>query len=242
MHDPKSDQDIRLARMEKQLRLFQIILVIGGAVLAATIYVALDAQVRSHGSREILRVRGIIVEDETGHDRILIGAPVPKSRERKRQDSAVGLVLLSENGIDRAAFGAPAPDPQSEGNIRRRIGAGAGLFLNDQAGNERGGFAVLDNDSRVVLGLDYPEGVAEALTLAVIPDEGASFSLHDVQKHVRAAFVERSDSAAKLYGVSFHDHSRIDLGILRLSPYAFKQLRVGATQKDLTAALDNMKP
>jgi isoaspartyl peptidase/L-asparaginase-like protein (Ntn-hydrolase superfamily) len=96
----------------------------------------------------------------------LIGAPIPKVPGRKRQDDTVGLIILGENGADRVALSAPGPNPQINGRVSKRVGAGAGLLVDDSEGNERGGFGVLDNDSRVTLGLDYPGGAGEALPSA----------------------------------------------------------------------------
>jgi hypothetical protein len=185
-------------------------------------------------------VRGLIIEDEKGRERILLGAPVPKVPGRKRRDETSGLIVLGENGADRVAVAAPTPDPQIKGEVSKRIGAAAGLVLDDKDGNERGGFGVLDNDSRVVLGLDYPAG--EAITLAVIPEEGASLQVKDTKTLVRAALVERKDSPAKFYGVNWGDKSMLDVGILRLNPYATKHLLIKADEAAFAEALDSMKP
>lgn len=114
--------------------------------------------------------------------------------------------------------------------------------MDDSEGNERGGFGVLDNDSRVTLGLDYPSGAGEALTLSVIPADGASLQVHDTRSFVRAALIERDDSAAKFYGTSFRDKSTLDLTILRLSPYLVKRMVIAPSDEGLAKALDSIKP
>lgn len=38
---------------------------------------------------DLIRSKGIIIEDENGRDRILIGAPVPYSKNRVRTDTAL---------------------------------------------------------------------------------------------------------------------------------------------------------
>lgn len=35
---------------------------------------------------ELIRTRGIVIEDENGKDRILIGAPIPHSKDRGRTE------------------------------------------------------------------------------------------------------------------------------------------------------------
>lgn len=73
----------------------------------------------SHGgctdSDAVLRIRGLVIEDASGHDRILIGAPVPGVNGRKRQDDTVGVIVLGENGNDRVVLGAPLPAPHIGG-------------------------------------------------------------------------------------------------------------------------------
>lgn len=116
---------------------------------------------------QVLRVRGLVVEDASGRPRILLGAPVPEMKERRRKDDMTGLLLLGEDGADRVALGAPTPSPQSDGKVGERIAEAAGLQIMDHQGNERGGFGYLDN-GRVVLGLDYPG--REAVALFVMPE------------------------------------------------------------------------
>ena len=237
-----SDLETRLNRLQQQLKLSQAISLLAIAVISVGLYVALRPQRHNDQSNGVLRVRGLIIEDEKGRDRILIGAPVPRVAERKRQDEATGLLILNENGVDRVAVAAPTPNPQMNGRISERVGNNAGLILDDPEGNERAGFRVLDNDRRVVLGLDYPRGSGEALTLSVIPDEGASLQIRDTQSNVRAAISEHNDSAPKFYGITFRDKSTLDVGIMRLSPYAVNHVVIKANDDALTKALNSMKP
>jgi hypothetical protein len=116
---------------------------------------------------EVLRVRGLILEDSTGRARVLLGAPVPQVAERTRRDGGIGMVVLNENGRDRLAVGYD-PAPQLGGRVSQRVAQSVGIVINDSAGNERTGYGYLDN-GRVVLGLDYPNG-REAVSLVVYPD------------------------------------------------------------------------
>lgn len=142
----------------------------------------------------ILRVRGIVVEDEHGRDRILIGAPVPSSPDRMRTDldrvraewapqlggeqymehyatyrhDAGGILFLSETGHDRLVVGDQLPDP----NTGRRLVEPTGLTFNDERGFERGGLGVSlteTGQSRVVLGMD-DNLVGEAVHLFILED------------------------------------------------------------------------
>ncbi len=152
---------------------------------AALITVALAVLFFRSGTETdgVLRARGLIIEDDAGRERILIGAPIPEAANRVRTDEARvrevwgsrfsdeymgwyqdynhstnGILILSEDGFDRIALGDPKPDP----NIGKRIGPSTGMVINDAEGFERMGYGLLDIDGtyRVTLGLDsdrHPE-------------------------------------------------------------------------------------
>ena len=142
----------------------------------------------------VLRARGLIIEDEAGRERILIGAPVPEAANRVRTDEARvqevwaprypdadaymgyyqdyshetnGLLILSEDGFDRLVLGDPVPDP----NIGRRIAPSTGMVINDAEGFERMGYGlkVVNGVSRVGLGLDT-DRIEEGLLLTLDDD------------------------------------------------------------------------
>lgn len=141
----------------------------------------------------VIRTCGLIIEDEAGRERILIGAPIPDATDRVRTDEARvrevwaprfpdaymgyyqdyihetnGMLILSEDGFDRLVVGDPVPDP----NIGRRIAPNTGMVINDAQGFERTGYGVLpvDGSYNVGLGLDT-ERIEEGLSL-VLHDNG----------------------------------------------------------------------
>ena len=162
---------------------------------AALMTVALVALfVRSGTATDgVIRTRGLIIEDETGRERILIGAPVPEAANRVRTDEARvrevwaprfpdaymgyyqnyvhetnGMLILSEDGFDRLVVGDPVPDP----NIGRRIAPSTGMVINDAQGFERMGYGLkpMDGRYRVSLGLDT-DRIEEGLVL-ILDDDG----------------------------------------------------------------------
>ena len=148
--------------------------------------------------------------------------------------------MLGDNGSDRVALRALALGVQTRGVVKDRIGEATGLAVNDENGNERGGFGV--ESDRMVLGMDYPLGASEAIELGVgVPDQGVSIAIHDSTSLVRAALSQRNDSPALLYGINSRDKLTLNLGILRLSPFATKDVLIGANQQDFVKALDSMK-
>ncbi len=59
---------------------------------------------------------------------------------------------------------------------------------------------------------------------------------------MRAALTQRNDAPALLYGINSHDKSALELGMLRLSPFATKNAVIGANEGSFIKALDSMKP
>ena len=142
---------------------------------------------------DVIRAQGLIIEDEAGRERILIGAPVPPAADRVRTDEArvrevwgprfpeaymdfyrdyshetTGLLILSEDGFDRLVLGDPVPDP----NIGRRRAPTTGMVINDIEGFERTGYGLSPVDGRynVGLGLDT-DRIEEGLVL-LLEDDG----------------------------------------------------------------------
>lgn len=139
------------------MRVFRFAGVLGLAVFLFAGYLALRARpANADGSGQVLRVRGLIIEDAQGRPRILLGAPAPKVTGRKRKDEVTGIILLGENGADRVTIGAPTTAPQGGGKVHERISPGAGIVVDDLEGNERGGIGGLDN-GRGSACLDYPD-------------------------------------------------------------------------------------
>lgn len=143
----------------------------------------------------VIRVKGIVVEDGKGRDRILIGAPIPHSKDRVRTDSmkvrkywsknfeemenqymewykkykhdSEGIVIMNEEGFDRVLLGDKLSDP----NTGQRMFEFAGILWNDKQGWELGGAGVnttKNGKSRSIIGVDSEEG--EAVYLIALED------------------------------------------------------------------------
>ena len=63
----------KIAKLEKQVRILTTLLML----LVLAVFMLLITRNQPENTKGILRVKGIIVEDSAGHERILIGAPVP---------------------------------------------------------------------------------------------------------------------------------------------------------------------
>jgi hypothetical protein len=145
-------------------------------------------------SKEIIRAKGIIIEDASGRDRILIGSPIPYSKDRVRTDTAMvrkywaskfrnpdqymnwykdyqhtadGMVVMNEKGFDIVQVG----DKLSDANVGKRMFRSSGILWNTETGWERGGAGVnttSDGKSRPTIGLDDDSG--EAMHLICLED------------------------------------------------------------------------
>jgi hypothetical protein len=192
----------RISHLEAQVARLQLMMATMAVLLLA---IGLAAFTQSHPN--VIRARGIIIEDAAGRERILIGAPIPAAKNRVRTDSIRareawagrfpnadqymgyyanyrhtmhGVLVVDENGFDRVALGDSTPDP----NIGRRLGPGTGVQINDDRGFERSGYSVfkVNGSDRVVLGLDSPRG--EGVVLSIIDGSRMGLSVYGSQQTV----------------------------------------------------------
>lgn len=182
----------RLLLMEKRYRKLRFFLIL--IVLLNGVGILLMG-LNHTGEFNIIRAKGIVIEDANGRDRILIGSPIPYSKNRVRTDTlavrkfwaknfgdqenqymewyknyrhdAEGIVIMNEDGFDRVLVGDKLADP----NSGQRMFEPAGILWNDKQGWELGGAGVNtteDGKSRSVIGVDSKEG--EAVHLVALED------------------------------------------------------------------------
>jgi hypothetical protein len=87
------------------------------------------------------------------------------------------------------------------------------------------------------MGLDYPSGSGEAITLAVLPGEGPSLQLKDTSTLVRAGLILDKHSAATFYGISPKDKSLFDVSVMKLAPYVLRQVVLQPTDNSFKTRL-----
>lgn len=184
---------LRIEQLEKtngKFKTFIVLLLL--VVVSVFIY-----SFKQKASEEIIRTKGIVIVDESGRDRILIGAPIPPSKDRVRTDTALvrkywasslgadsnnymeyyksyrhatdGIVIMNSEGFDRVLLGDKLADP----NTGQKMFESAGITWNDPMGWELGGAGVntgSDGVSRAVLGLDDPKSNGEAIHLVALED------------------------------------------------------------------------
>ena len=155
---------------------------------------------KENADNKILRAKGIVIVDDQGRERILIGATLPHAINRVRTDTARvralwshrfgnanqymkwyqdynhqanGILILDEQGYDKVCLGDGVPDA----NIGQRIGKQTGLIFCNNQGFERGGIGVInlaDSQNRVVMALDGENGT-DATGISVMEDGETGF-------------------------------------------------------------------
>ena len=184
---------VRLLKIEQRYKRLKTLL---SVIAVLFIISALGLAFSKTEKFNIIRAKGIIIEDAEGKDRILIGSPIPYSNNRVRTDTSLvrkywankifpgnpdkymeyykkynhsteGIVIMNGQGFDRVLLG----DRLADANTGERIFEAAGISWNDKNGFELGGAGVnttKEGKSRGVIGLDDSNG--EALHLVSLED------------------------------------------------------------------------
>jgi hypothetical protein len=234
------EPEARLRSLEKKVT---CLAVLSGALLAALsfsiAYPALN-QVKAAEQAKVLRLKGLIIEDEKGRARILLGAPFPEVTERLRKDEGgTSLVFLDEQGHDRFRIGEVLP---AEPGFHR-MGSAYGLTILDTQGGERGGMGFLSdgkNVNRAVIALDRPyDPTVPADAWGAIVDDASSFA-GTVYMYQPAGGRDREGITLGTKGdkafLSFKDRNgkvRATLGVSEDAPLYQVLDGNGALQKDL---------
>lgn len=172
-----------IQQLQKQVRTLKLYNTAGMVLLLLLLFSAFKNPQQKF---DIIRAKGLIIEDSAGRDRILLGAPIPYSANRVRTDTALvrkywaknfgnpnqymkwykdyyhganGMVVMSDSGFDRVLLGDKLADP----NTGKRMFEPAGLLWNDPHGWERGGAGANtteDGQTRSVVGVDNSGGEA----------------------------------------------------------------------------------
>jgi len=159
--------DIELLRL--RLRVVERrVLLLGGIILVLATALLVGA---ASPAPDVLRVRGLVVVDQQGLERIVLGAPMQAASSDPKLAGAVGLAVLDAKGHLNVAIGANNPLIMDGKASDSRIAAPAGLTIYDpRNGNERGGMAAF-SDGRANVCLDYGKRSKEAVCMSVAPGD-----------------------------------------------------------------------
>ena len=134
----------------------------------------------------VLRVRGLVVVDSAGRDRIFLGAPVPDPREGKRISPSVGLTVNDSAGNERFGLGLhsngrftmgfDAPPRTGDDRNRERITlvaderGGAYVRILDRRTRAQAFLRLGDDDAAYLEFLRWTDGVIQTRRLGFGPD------------------------------------------------------------------------
>lgn len=93
------------------------------------------------------------------------------------------LSIVDSSGVVRLVLGAPLPNPVVEGKVKERRGSATGIIFNDAAGNERGGFGMIDDGS---MNICFDDAKNERNCLFFMPKFGNGIAFNDASGESRA--------------------------------------------------------
>jgi hypothetical protein len=164
----------RILKLENELKSTKYLVVFLILMFIVLAYQYISIQQKGQLSVDLIRTRGLILQDEMGREVMLVGKPIPFSEQRRRTDVREGLLMIDENGHDRLFIGKQGA-LQVEGKLFNRNDKRWGFLLNDENGNERGSFTMLDSINSMMIGLNYPG--REGILLVTEPDH-AFMAIH----------------------------------------------------------------
>jgi hypothetical protein len=156
----RHDLQKRVERIERRVRHYQIALVI----VVLSFSVAMFSTTTTAQEPNVLRAKGLVIEDATGRDRIVLGAPL--TDPQGRVSPSTGIRINDPQGVerfavgllnnDRVVMGFDAPVGKGDPRNRERItivadaeGGGYIRFLNRQTGVP--GRLILGDDDKLYL-------------------------------------------------------------------------------------------
>lgn len=226
------DKDVlqQLEELKKNYKKLKTIITVSACLLMTGLLTLSFVRENKFG---LIRAKGIIIEDETGRDRILIGAPIPPSKDRVRTDTALvrkfwagkfrdpnqymkwyasyknsaeGIVFMNDKGFDVVQVG----DNLSDANVGVRMFRSTGILWNTQDGWERGGAGVnttKDGKSRPVIGLDDDSG--EAMHMVCLEDGSKALIIGDENGSMRIGTASKEgelfQNKTRFTGVRYFD-------------------------------------
>jgi hypothetical protein len=153
MTDPNGHLPDRVIRLERQLRRVYGLLIV---VCIASVSLVTTAFFRTPSTPDVVRARQLIIEDGSGRDRIVLGAPIRDNF--KRISPATGMVIRDSSGSER--FGVSL---DARGNMG--LGLDAPRCTSDPCNRERINIVADAKGGSLLRFLDRQTGVAARMLL-----------------------------------------------------------------------------
>jgi hypothetical protein len=102
------DSQNGIKALDRRYRRLMVLTVCLTALMVVEAAYTLWATRRGSASGQIIRARGLIIVDEKGTERVVIGAPVPDpmilGRRHKRDGPMSGVIILDATGTERGGY------------------------------------------------------------------------------------------------------------------------------------------
>ena len=160
--------EARLERAERRVRRVSlgVLLIAAGLVVG---FVAPGSGDTSSG--DVVTARGLVIVDEAGRPRVVVGAPASAALDDPRLAQTTGMIVLDAEDRLAVAAGADPPLIMVGDSLSRRIGSTNGFtFYDPRNGKERGGVGAFE-DGRANMCIDYGNASKEAAYMTVAPDD-----------------------------------------------------------------------
>lgn len=99
----------RIRKLESSVRISRIFSLCAMSLAAIFLMTGFSSNVpinRQFTSvQDVVRSRAVIIVDENGNDRIVLGSPIPNPKEGIRQQKLTGIVINDESGFERFGVG-----------------------------------------------------------------------------------------------------------------------------------------
>lgn len=100
-------------KFDRVTKILLVLLVIGvwGLLLQSVMrFSRVEAQTKtaanqSSGVSPVIRARGLVIVDEQGRERIVLGSPIPDTKDGKRINPAHGMAIIDPQGYERFGVG-----------------------------------------------------------------------------------------------------------------------------------------
>jgi hypothetical protein len=171
MADIHEELRYRIESLERRVRSGRLI---SAALVVGILGLSLPSWRSNAQDPRIVRVRTLIVEDEQGRDRVVLGAPVPDLKGGRRISPSVGLVINDSDGLERFGLGLQsngrmvmgfdAPpgtgDPRNRERINIVADASGGAYIRfvNRKTFVPGRLVLDDRDQFYLEFLDFPDG------------------------------------------------------------------------------------
>lgn len=104
-----SIEHTRIRKLESSLRVSRTVSLCAMSLVVIFLMTGFSSNMpfnkQSTSIQDVVRSRAVIIVDENGNDRIVLGSPIPNPKEGIRQQKMTGIVINDESGFERFGVG-----------------------------------------------------------------------------------------------------------------------------------------